>query len=63
METIETLLLMILLLQVASIFIWVYFKKKEIDLLERFALSFALSISVIPLISFYFNPVIIICDK
>ena len=32
-----------------------FFKKKEIDFLERFALSFALSISVIPLISFYLN--------
>ena len=32
-----------------------FFNKKEIDLLERFALSFALSISVIPLISFYLN--------
>ena len=32
-----------------------FFKKKEIDFLERFALSFALSISVIPLLSFYLN--------
>lgn len=29
--------------------------KKEIDLLERFAISFALSISVVPLIVFYLN--------
>lgn len=32
-----------------------FFKKDEIDSLERFALSFALSISVVPLLSFYFN--------
>lgn len=33
----------------------IFFKKDEIDFLERFALSFALSISVVPLISFYLN--------
>jgi len=32
-----------------------FFSEKEIDFLERFALSFALSISVVPLISFYLN--------
>ncbi|MCX6823390.1 MAG: DUF1616 domain-containing protein, partial [candidate division SR1 bacterium] len=32
-----------------------FFGSKEIDLLERFALSFALSISVIPLLTFYIN--------
>ena len=32
-----------------------FFDKKEIDFLERFALSFAFSISVIPLLTFYFN--------
>jgi len=32
-----------------------FFNEKEIDFLERFALSFALSISVVPLISFYLN--------
>lgn len=32
-----------------------FFEEKEIDFLERFALSFALSISVVPLLSFYFN--------
>lgn len=32
-----------------------FFQKKEIDLLERFALSFALSISVVPLLTFYIN--------
>ena len=32
-----------------------FFEDSEIDLLERFALSFALSISVVPLLSFYFN--------
>jgi len=32
-----------------------FFKNKEIDRLERFALSFALSISVVPLITFYIN--------
>ena len=32
-----------------------FFWTKEIDLLERFALSFALSISVIPLLTFYIN--------
>ena len=33
----------------------VFFKQNEIDCLERFALSFALSISVVPLLSFYLN--------
>ena len=33
----------------------VFFAQDEIDFLERFALSFALSISVVPLISFYLN--------
>ena len=32
-----------------------FFSEKEIDFLERFALSFALSISVVPLASFYLN--------
>jgi uncharacterized membrane protein len=32
-----------------------FFDEKEIDFLESFALSFALSISVVPLLSFYFN--------
>ena len=32
-----------------------FFKPKEIDYLERLALSFALSISVIPLLVFYTN--------
>jgi uncharacterized membrane protein len=32
-----------------------FFEDSEIDLLERFALSFALSISVVPLLSFYLN--------
>jgi len=32
-----------------------FFEDKEIDFLERFALSFALSISVVPLLSFYLN--------
>lgn len=32
-----------------------FFKNKEIDFFERFALSFALSISIVPLLSFYFN--------
>ncbi len=32
-----------------------FFGKKEIDYLERFALSFALSISFVPLISLYLN--------
>ena len=32
-----------------------FFDKKEIDRLERFALSFALSISVVPLFTFYTN--------
>jgi uncharacterized membrane protein len=32
-----------------------FFDKKEIDFLERFALSFALSISIVPLLSFYLN--------
>jgi uncharacterized membrane protein len=33
----------------------VFFGKREIDRLERFALSFALSISVVPLLTFYAN--------
>ncbi|MGE0793446.1 MAG: DUF1616 domain-containing protein [Candidatus Woesearchaeota archaeon] len=34
---------------------YLFFSKKEIDSLERIALSFALSISVIPLLVFYLN--------
>lgn len=36
-----------------------FFDEKEIDFLERFALSFALSISIVPLLSFYLNLVLI----
>lgn len=32
-----------------------FFKTQEIDQLERFALSFAFSISVVPLLTFYLN--------
>ena len=32
-----------------------FFGKKEIDIIERIALSFALSIAVVPLLVFYFN--------
>jgi uncharacterized membrane protein len=32
-----------------------FFKGKEIDILERIALSFALSIAVVPLLVFYLN--------
>ncbi|MBP9779907.1 DUF1616 domain-containing protein [Candidatus Gracilibacteria bacterium] len=32
-----------------------FFSDSEIDVLERFALSFALSISVVPLLTFYTN--------
>lgn len=32
-----------------------FFRETEIDILERIALSFALAISVIPLLSFYLN--------
>ena len=32
-----------------------FFDEKEIDYLQRIALSFALSISIIPLLSFYLN--------
>lgn len=32
-----------------------FFKKNDIDSLERFVLSFALSISIVPLLSFYLN--------
>ncbi len=32
-----------------------FFDAKEIDILERFALSFALSISIVPLLTFYIN--------
>lgn len=33
----------------------VFFKDEELDNLERFALSFAISISVVPLVVFYLN--------
>ncbi|MBU5690253.1 MAG: DUF1616 domain-containing protein [Candidatus Aenigmatarchaeota archaeon] len=38
-------------------FTWsfVFFKKGEIDALERIALSFGLSIALVPLVVFYFN--------
>jgi len=32
-----------------------FFKKDEIDIIERIALSFALSIAVVPLVVFYLN--------
>jgi len=32
-----------------------FFQKDKIDMIERIALSFALSISIIPLLSFYLN--------
>lgn len=32
-----------------------FFRKKEIDIIERIALSFALSIAVVPLLVFYLN--------
>lgn len=32
-----------------------FFKKWEIDILEKWALSFAFSISILPLLTFYFN--------
>ncbi len=34
---------------------YVFFNKKEIDIIERIALSFALSIAVVPLLVFYLN--------
>ncbi|MCX8178922.1 MAG: DUF1616 domain-containing protein [Candidatus Aenigmarchaeota archaeon] len=34
---------------------YVFFKKNEIDALERVALSFGLSIALVPLVVFYFN--------
>ena len=34
---------------------FVFFKKDEIDIIERIALSFALSIAVVPLLVFYLN--------
>ena len=34
---------------------FVFFNKKEIDFIERIALSFALSIAVVPLLVFYLN--------
>jgi uncharacterized membrane protein len=34
---------------------YVFFRKDTIDLLERIALSLALSIAVVPLITFYLN--------
>ena len=34
---------------------FVFFHKKEIDIIERIALSFALSIAIVPLLVFYLN--------
>ena len=34
---------------------FVFFKGKEIDIIERVALSFALSIAIVPLLVFYLN--------
>ena len=38
-------------------FVWtfVFFKKDEIDVIERIALSFGLSIALVPLLIFYLN--------
>lgn len=34
---------------------YLFFKKRKIDVIERIALSFALSVSIVPLIVFFFN--------
>lgn len=34
---------------------YAFFRKKEIDMIERIALSFGLSIAVVPLMVFYLN--------
>jgi uncharacterized membrane protein len=34
---------------------WLFFEKHQIDWLERIALSFVLSVSVVPLLLFYVN--------
>lgn len=34
---------------------YIFFKKNEIDIIERIALSFALSIAVVPILVFYLN--------
>lgn len=34
---------------------FVFFKKKEVDSIERIALAFALSIAIVPLLVFYLN--------
>ncbi len=34
---------------------FIFFKKNKIDIIERIALSFALSIAIVPLIIFYLN--------
>ena len=56
METILTILASIFILFLPGFVLsLVFFNWKQIDLIERLALSFALSIAVVPLVVFYTN--------
>lgn len=56
MQVIYTILSVIYILFLPGFFLsFVFFKGRQIDLLERIALSFALSIAIVPLIIFYGN--------
>lgn len=56
MEVIVAVIAIIYILFLPGFFIsFIFFKKSKIDLIERITLSFALSISIVPLIVFYAN--------
>lgn len=36
---------------------WIFWKKGELDVIERFLLSFALSMAIVPLVTFFLNKI------
>jgi len=56
MNIIITILSILYILFLPGFFLsFVFFKPKQIDVIERLALSFALSIAIVPLVVFYTN--------
>ena len=56
MEIIQIIISIIFLLFIPGFFVsHIFFKEKEIDIIERIALSFALSVAIVPLLAFYLN--------
>ena len=56
MAIIQIIISIIFLLFIPGFFVsLIFFKEKEIDTIERIALSFALSVAIVPLLVFYIN--------